>query len=80
MSAIVSVLCTSFAAMAKISLISMVGYILSQHPVKDPLLTMQSLRYLSRLANMVFLPSLIITSLGSSLSVALLGRIGGYLT
>jgi len=74
--AIVSVLFTSFSAMAKISIVSAVGFMCAKYPQNEPLLPLTALKYLSRISNIIFLPSLIVDSLGSSLSFALLQRIG----
>ena len=78
-SAILSVMGTSFAVMAKISIVSAVGYCCAIFPSKDPLLPVSALRYLSRLSNIIFLPCLIVVSLGSSLNLGLLTRIGAFL-
>ena len=75
-SATVMVMVNSFAAMAKIFLVFGVGVLCAIYPKKDPLLPVSSLRYLSRLSNLVFIPALIIYSLGSALSADLLGKIG----
>eukprot|EP01035_Chromulina_nebulosa_P021916 gene21916-28375_t len=74
--AIISVMGTSFAAMAKVSIVSVVGYCCAIFPEVDPLLPVSALRYISRLSNIIFLPSLIVVSLGSSLNIGLLARIG----
>jgi hypothetical protein len=76
--AIISVMGTSFAAMAKVSIVSAVGYCCAIFPEVDPLLPVSALRYLSRLSNIIFLPSLIVVSLGSSLNIGLLARIGAF--
>lgn len=76
--AILSVMGTSFAAMAKVSIVSAVGYCCAIFPTVDPLLPVSALRYLSRLSNIIFLPSLIVVSLGSSLNIGLLARIGSF--
>ena len=66
----------AFAAMMKIFLISTVGVFLAKFPSKDPILPAIMIKYLSKLANNVFVPCLIITSLGSAITVQLLQRIG----
>lgn len=76
--AIISVMGTSFAAMAKVSIVSVVGYCCAIFPEVDPLLPVSALRYISRLSNIIFLPSLIVVSLGSSLNIGLLARIGTF--
>lgn len=74
--AIISIMLNAFAAMMKIFLISTVGVCLAKFPSKDPILPAIMIKYLSKLANNVFVPCLIITSLGSAITVQLLQRIG----
>lgn len=74
--AIISIMLNAFAAMMKIFLISTVGVCLAKFPSKDPILPAIMIKYLSKLANNVFVPCLIMTSLGSAITVQLLQRIG----
>jgi predicted permease len=66
----------SLVAMVKIFLISIVGVVLAKYPKKDPILPPLMLKYLSKLSNNVFVPCLIISSLGSAITYQLLQRIG----
>lgn len=66
----------AFAAMVKIFLISAVGIFLAKFPRGEPLLPAPMIKYLSKLANNVFVPCLIMTSLGSAVTLQLLSRIG----
>ena len=72
--AIKSVALVSLSAMVKIFLISLVGIICSKFPREAPLLPVAALKMLSRLSNLVLLPALIIVSLGSALSLAMVRR------
>jgi hypothetical protein len=72
--AIFHVALTALSAMAKIFLVSVVGILASKYPKGAPLLPPLALRTLSRLSNLVLLPALMVASLGSALSVAMLQR------
>lgn len=64
----------SFMAMFKIVLISSVGIIGSLYPEDNPLFTPIIMKSISRICSLLFIPALVVTSLGSSLSVQLLER------
>lgn len=72
-----SIILSSSAAMLKLLLISIVGILCAKYPKNDPILPPVSLRYISRLSNIVLLPCLILKNLGGSVTLSLLGRIGG---
>jgi predicted permease len=74
--ATLSIMLNAFAAMTKIFLISAVGIFLAKYPAKDPMLPAIMIKYLSKLVNNVFIPCLIINSLGSAITAELLQRIG----
>ncbi len=75
-SMIASIILSSSAAMMKLLVISIVGIIAAKFPHNDPILPPASLKYISRLSNIVLLPCLIIKSLGGTINLALLSRIG----
>jgi hypothetical protein len=75
-SAILNVMVNSLGAMAKVAIVSAIGYACALFPRHDPFFSTVGLRIVSRLSNFVFLPALIIASLGATLSVDLLGRMG----
>lgn len=52
------------------------GIIAAKYPKNEPILPPSSLRYLSRLSNVVLTPCLIINSLGGTINFALFQRIG----
>jgi predicted permease len=62
--------------MEKIFLLSTVGFFCAHWPKNDPLLTVDTLRCLSRLINLLFLPAIIVSIFGSSLSFELLQETG----
>ena len=62
---------TALMAMGRIFLVSLVGYFCALYPKSDPLLSPQTVKILSRISNMLFLPCLIVYSLGSGLSLKL---------
>lgn len=74
--ATLSIMLNAFAAMTKIFLISAVGIFLAKYPAKEPMLPAIMIKYLSKLVNNVFIPCLIINSLGSAVTAQLLQRIG----
>ena len=76
MNQIYSIILLSFYATFKVFIISAVGVALAFYPKGDPILPTKALRYLSRLTNIVLLPCLVTYSLGSTLSIPLMQRIG----
>lgn len=60
----------------KLSIMYLVGITSAKYPKADPILPLASLRNISRLSNLVLLPCLIISSLGSTITVEVIGRIG----
>lgn len=76
LSSTVLIALNAFAAMAKIALMSLVGITLAKYPKDGPIMNVSFLQSLSRLSNNVFVPCLILTSLGSGVNAALLSRIG----
>ena len=76
LTATLSIMFNALAAMVKIFLVSAVGIFIAKFPRGDPLLPAVMIRYLSKLTNNVFVPALIITSLGSAITFSLLNRIG----
>ena len=66
----------TFAALMKISLMSCVGVFLAKYPKQKPIMTIDFIQSLSKLSNYVFIPCLILTSLGSGVNQDLLSRIG----
>ena len=74
--AISSVILNSLSAMAVISIIAATGYLFAFYPKKEPYLCTSALKYASIISNNICLPALIISSLGSSLSINLLSRMG----
>jgi hypothetical protein len=73
-SAITTVALTSLVAMGRIFLVSAVGYVCALYPKDSPLLPPATVKILSRLSNVLFLPCLIIYSLGSGLTLGLFLR------
>ena len=69
-----SVCITALAAMGRIFMLCTVGFTCAQWPKNNPLLGKQTVQILSRLCNTLFLPCLIISVLGSGLSIDSLGR------
>ncbi len=67
-SLIASLLITSTLAMMKVFCVVVVGAVIAQYPRDGPYMPPASLKYVSRLSNSVFLPCLIISALGSSLT------------
>jgi len=65
---------TCMSAMAKIFIVGCVGVACAKYPASSPLLPKAALQYFSRISNLIFLPALIVSSLGSGLSVPLLAR------
>ena len=63
-----SLLLTSCSAMMKVFAVIIVGAFIAQVPKESPYLPKEALKYVSRLSNSVFLPNLIVTALGSSLT------------
>lgn len=49
---------------------------MAKFPRADPLMTLPAIKYVSRISQLVFVPTLIISALGSSVSVSLLSRLG----
>jgi predicted permease len=76
LSSVVAIMFDSLIAMVKIFLISIVGVVLAKYPEKDPILPPLMIKYLSKLSNNVFVPCLIISSLGSAVTIQLLLRMG----
>ena len=66
----------AFSAMAKIALMSCVGVLLAKYPKQKPIMSIEFIQTLSKLSNNVFVPCLIVTSLGSGVNLDLLSRIG----
>jgi predicted permease len=66
----------AFGAMTKVAIVAGVGYSCALFPRANPYLSPEALKYISKLSNDVFLPALIITSIGLGLSVELLSRMG----
>lgn len=60
----------------KLLVISIVGILAAKYPKNDPILPPGALKHMSRLSNIVLLPCLIIKSLGGTINVSLLLRIG----
>ena len=73
---VVSVMLSSLQAMAKIFIICAVGYACAKYPRESPYLSIETLKLLARLCNFVLIPPLIVSSIGSSISLSLLGRMG----
>jgi predicted permease len=73
-SAISNVIINAFGAMSKVAIIAAVGYYFALYPKSDPYFSPKSLKYVSKISNSVCLPALIISSIGSGLSLALLSR------
>ena len=71
-----SVFLIALSAMVKVALISLVGVLLSIYPKADPLLTPSIMKKLSALTTVIFVPALVVQSLGSSISFELLQRFG----
>ena len=76
LAATISIMLNALAAMVKIFLVSAVGIFLAKYPKGDPILPPLMIKYLSKLTNNVFVPALIINSLGSAITFPLLSRIG----
>eukprot|EP00601_Ochromonadales_sp_CCMP2298_P022878 CAMPEP_0173300422 /NCGR_PEP_ID=MMETSP1143-20121109/17218_1 /TAXON_ID=483371 /ORGANISM="non described non described, Strain CCMP2298" /LENGTH=181 /DNA_ID=CAMNT_0014240805 /DNA_START=154 /DNA_END=695 /DNA_ORIENTATION=- len=74
MSGVVEVTITSLSAMAKIFLMGTVGVLCAWYPKGSPLLSVSTLQHLSKLLNLVNVPALSAASLGTSLTLAGLGR------
>lgn len=74
-SQILSIILAAFAAMSKIFVVALVGIYFSKNPKENPILSVSFLKTLSQLSNQVFLPALIISSIGSALSIELLRRL-----
>ena len=74
--AIAQIMLNSFAAMTKVFIVASVGFISALYPRNDPYLSSQALKYVSKISNNICLPALIISSIGSGLSFALLSRMG----
>ena len=68
MAVISSVIITSFIAMMKVFCVTVVGIYIALYPKDQPYLPSTSLKNLSRLSNSIFLPCLIVSSLGGSLT------------
>ena len=66
----------AFSAMMKIAFMSFVGVFFAKYPRKKPILTIEFIQTLSKLSTNVFIPCLIVTSLGSGVNQDLLSRIG----
>jgi hypothetical protein len=66
----------AFSAMARVGITSVVGIVLAKFPKAKPLMPLQFLQQLSRLSNNVFVPALIVESLGSGVNVSMLKRMG----
>ena len=66
----------AFSAMSKIALMSCVGVFLAKYPRSKPIMNLEFIQTLSKLSNNVFVPCLIMTSLGSGVNLELLSRIG----
>jgi len=62
---------TALIAMGRIFLVSVIGYVSALYPKENPLLPPSTVKILSRLSNVLFLPCLIVYSLGSGLSLTL---------
>lgn len=69
----------AFLAMVKIFCISLVGILFAKYPKDEPLLTTSLLKKLSKISNLIFLPALIVSSLGKAVNVELLTRIGSLM-
>ena len=72
---VVSVMLTSFLAMIKILIISLAGVYGAKYPRANPLLPLKLLQQLAKLSNIIFLPCLIVTSLGT-IDASNLNRLG----
>ena len=66
----------AFAAMMKIAIMSCVGVFFAKYPKQKPIMSTEFIQTLSKLSNNVFIPCLILTSLGSGVNQELLSRIG----
>ena len=66
----------SFQAMLKVFLVCSVGFIAAKFPKGAPLLTKPALQVVSKLSTFIFIPCLTMSSLGSSISFAILQKIG----
>lgn len=73
---ILEVFFVSLSAMFKVALVSAVGIACSMYPKGAPLLTPEISKGLSRLSNYVLIPALVASSVGSTVSIALLHRFG----
>ena len=74
-STIAAVTITALNANAKIFLLQVAGALCAFYPKDNPLLPMSSLKMVSTLSNLLFLPSSIITSLGATLTADSLGKL-----
>ena len=66
----------ALSAMAKVAIISMVGVAMSIYPKDKPLLTPELNKGISAAVSLVFVPALVVNSLGSSVTLELLERFG----
>ena len=73
---IVTVMLHALAAIVTIFLVGSIGYFGALYPERDPFLSPQALKTLSRLSNCVLIPPIIIYSIASSISVNKLSRMG----
>ena len=76
LSSTVEIALNAFSAMSKIALMSCVGVFLAKYPKHKPIMNLEFIQTLSKLSNNVFVPCLILTSLGSGVNLDLLSRIG----
>ena len=60
---------TAASAMARVMLICGVGYVLALYPKENPFFSQSIMKPLSRIANFVFVPCLIIYALGSGVTL-----------
>ena len=73
---LVHVFLQSASAMFKVGLVSSVGVYCSMYPKGNPLISKGLIKELSRLSNFIFIPALVVASLGSTVSIPLLRRFG----
>jgi predicted permease len=62
--------------MMKIVFISIVGIACALYPKDNPILTPETMKSLSRISNTIFIPALVVVSLGSAISLEKLNRFG----
>ncbi|CAM9369562.1 unnamed protein product [Chrysoparadoxa australica] len=78
-SKVLDVLVTSLLAIGKVGLVTIAGIIAGYYPKKEPLLDKETVRKISQLCSLLFLPCLVTASIGASLSVEKLAEFGPLL-